>query len=80
MNYYFVNIHTSPKPTLPHRLNDINKLYGNKKGMGESYFSPIPAFRPSHCPVSRISNADSPRQMIIWYTSAWVHYTLLLYK
>ena len=46
------------------------KMYGNKKGMGVSTFekaweyllSPIPTIRPSHCPMSRISNAASPRQ------------------
>ena len=31
----------------------------------EFLLSPIPAFRPSHCPTSRISNAASSRQAII---------------
>ena len=43
---------------------------GNKKGMGDSNFSPIPAFRPSHCPNSRISNAASPRQVVLYVQSA----------
>ena len=44
-------------------------MYGNKKGMGDSNFSPIPVFRPSHCPSPRISNAASPRQVIIMTTT-----------
>ena len=28
--------------------------------MGDSNFSPIPDFRPSHCPQTRISNASQP--------------------
>ena len=36
--------------------------------------SPIPVLRPSHCPNSRISNAASPRQVIIYSTN---RYTLL---
>ena len=28
--------------------------------MGDSHFSPIPEFRPSHCPFARISNASQP--------------------
>lgn len=34
--------------------------------MGLSTFVPIPAFRPSHCLFPRISNAASPRQVIIY--------------
>ena len=37
--------------------------------MGDSYFSPIPVVRPSHCPFPRISNAASPRQVIILTTN-----------
>ena len=45
--------------------------------MGVSNFSPIPAVRPSHCPCTRISNAASPRQVIIiqhitiLYSNSW---------
>ena len=45
--------------------------------MGESNFSPIPVLRPSHCPNSRISNAASPRQAIIYTT---ISYTLFIYS
>ena len=34
--------------------------------MGDSNFSLIPVVRPSHCPYARISNADSPRQVILY--------------
>ncbi len=34
--------------------------------MGVSNFSPIPDLRPSHCPSPRISNAASPRQVILY--------------
>lgn len=30
---------------------------------------PIPEFRPSHCPRTRISNAASPRQVIIYIST-----------
>ena len=39
---------------------------GNKKAW-EILLSPIPAFRPSHCPHTRISNAASPRQVILYF-------------
>ena len=34
----------------------------------EFLLPPIPVFRPSHCPCARISNAASPRQVIIFTT------------
>ena len=34
-------------------------------------------FRPSHCPQPRISNAASPRQVIIYITNG---YTLIIYS
>ena len=58
--------------TLPRRLNI--KRMETKKAWENLTFSPIPAFRPSHCPTSRISNVVSPRQAIIWTTA---HYTYL---
>lgn len=39
----------------------------NKKGMGVCTFA-YPAFRLSHCPSVRISNAASPRQDEIYRT------------
>ena len=37
----------------------LTKQVEIKKGMGDSNFSLIPVFRPSHCPQSRISNAEA---------------------
>ena len=51
------------------------KMYGNKKGMGFSILL-IPAFRPSHCLYVRISNADSPRQVIINTTICYTLYNI----
>ena len=43
-----------------------DKANGNKKGMGVSNFSPIPDFRPSHCPHTRISNSQpTPDEIIV---------------
>ena len=46
--------------------------------MGVSNFSPIPAFRPSHCLYVRISNAASPRPVIIYAPPAILKYSLSL--
>ena len=57
-------------PTYSHRFGGLNiKNYGNIKDVGDSNSSPIPGFRPSHCLVSRISNASQPTPSDIIYTT-----------
>ena len=83
INNYFVDLpnrsqflHTSNifclPLSLPRRLNI--KRMETKKAWEILTFSPIPVVRPSHCPSPRISNAVSPRQVIIYSTTS---YTLL---
>ena len=69
--FIIVSITCLPAPPC---LGRFNLSLWKQKRHGESNLSPIPVFRPSHCPCARISNAASPRQAII-YTA--IGYTLL---
>lgn len=44
----------------------IISLVWKQKRHGSFLLSPIPDLRPSHCPLSRISNAASPRQVNLY--------------
>ena len=60
-SFHTVTIYNYSYPlSLPQPVK--HEVYGNKKGMGDSNFSPIPDLRPSHCLYARISNEASPRQ------------------
>ena len=61
-----------PAPTV--RAGTGPALTETKKAWENLTFSPIPALRPSHCPHTRISNAASPRQAIIYTTYCFIHY------
>ena len=54
-------------PTRPPKPRPVNRLRCMEiKKAWEILLSPIPVFRPSHCPIPRISNAASPRQVILY--------------
>ena len=52
--------------------------YGNKKDVGVCSSAPIPKFRPSHCPCTRISNASQPTPSNIILFGADLHHNTWL--
>ena len=55
--------YASCAPQIQRLVNSL-RLVETKKAW-EFLLLPIPDLRPSHCPYARISNAASPRQVII---------------